>query len=362
MQSKHLFTFAVMLMAGSALCSAQTQKSQVVENGGSGPYKAEIVSDASLPDFTVYRPQNLRDVVAREGRLPIIVYGNGGCANNNVEIRYFLNDVVSHGYIGIAVGPYDEEDFFEHWKGVLGFMGPKGKEIILANGEKFEPKSDGNSFGGFQPPKDAPNQEKGERPAWMKEGGKPGGAPQEGFQMPKQKPNRQLLDALDWIIAQNVDPESEYYHCVDVNKVAAMGQSCGGAMALAVAHDPRIGTLVILNSGIGDMSMQGVTPAQLENIHCPMLYLIGGPEDVAFGNAKKDYERLGNDIPVVMINTIDGHEGTYYEKSGGKYAIAVRKWLDWQFKGRTEESPLFLNDVFLQEFDPSWSVLRKNIQ
>jgi len=371
MKATRLFASASLILAGCFLCTAQTEKQQVVENGGSGLYKAEIVADASLPNFTVYRPQNIKEVVAKHGKLPVIVYGNGGCANNNVEIRYFLNDVVSYGYIGIAVGPYDEADFFEHWKGVLRMMGPKGKDITLANGEKFNPnegKND-NPFSGFQMPQGGAPQggqnggHQGESPAWMQSGAPgQGGAPQGGFQMPKQKPNKQLLEALDWLIDQNADPQSEYYHCIDVDQVAAMGQSCGGAMALAVAHDPRIKTLVILNSGIGDMSMQGATPAQLENIHCPMLYLIGGPEDIAFGNAKKDYERLGDDVPVVMINTVDGHEGTYYEKSGGKYAAAVRKWLDWQFKGKKEESDLFLNDIAIQEFDPSWSVVRKNIK
>jgi hypothetical protein len=44
-----------------------------------------------------------------------------------------------------------------------------------------------------------------------------------------------------------------------------MGQSCGGAQVLGVAHDPRIKTCVMLNSGIGDMEMMGSTKETLKN-------------------------------------------------------------------------------------------------
>ena len=88
------FFLTVMLVAASwGLVNAQTTQKQIVEEGGTGPFKSEVVGDASCPGFTVYRPQNLKEVVAKQGALPVIVYANGACFNNNVEMRLLLSEV-----------------------------------------------------------------------------------------------------------------------------------------------------------------------------------------------------------------------------------------------------------------------------
>ncbi len=108
------------------------------------------------------------------------------------------------------------------------------------------------------------------------------------------------------------------------------------------------------------MSMQGTDKRQLANAHFPMLYIVGGEEDMATPNGKEDYKNLEG-VPVVLLNTvIDGHEGSYYESHGGKYAHAVIKWLDWQHKGKIAESAYFLDEkVFGMEF-PGWTSIHKN--
>ena len=171
---------------------------------------------------------------------------------------------------------------------------------------------------------------------------------------------KMLLEVLDWLTEQNAAAGSEYYHCLDLDHVAAMGQSCGGAQVLGIAYDPRIKTCVMLNSGIGDMEMMGTTKEALKNLHTPMFYMIGGPGDIAYANAQKDYERIADNIPVVMLNSKDGHSGTYYEKHGGDYAKAVVKWLDWQLKGQVGQSALFLDDEYLKMKFPEWQGVRKN--
>ena len=105
--------------------------------------------------------------------------------------------------------------------------------------------------------------------------------------------------------------------------------------------------------------LQGTTKEALNSLHQPIFYLIGGPADVAYPNAQKDFDRIEN-VPVVMMNTLDGHSGTYYEKNGGSYAVAVLKWLNWQFKGNVGEAAFFLDDEFLKYKYPDWKVVRKN--
>ena len=352
------FLMAAMLVAASiGLVNAQTARKQVVEEGGTGPFKAEVVEDLSCPAFTMYRPQNLKDVVAKQGKLPVIVYANGACANNNVEMRYLLSEVASYGYVAAAIGPYDEEDVIAMWRNVLKYSYPETKgDVILANGERVVPASPEEIKARQEEMRKAIQRatEEGNRNA--KKNKKHEAAPQPI----QQTYPKMLLEVLNWLTDQNADPKSDYYHCLDLDKVAAMGQSCGGAQVLGVSHDPRIKTCVMLNTGIGDMEMQGVTQDALKSLHQPMFYMIGGPGDVAFPNAQKDFDRIADNIPVVMMNSKDGHSGTYFEKNGGNYAKAVVKWLDWQLKGDISKAAFFLDDDYLKFKHPDWTVVRKN--
>ena len=348
---KKLFLTAMMVAASIGM-NAQTTQKQIVEEGGTGPFKSEVVGDASCPGFTVYRPQNLKEVVAKQGFLPVIVYANGACFNNNVEMRLLLSEVASYGYVAAAIGPYDEADVMAQWRGVLKSAYPETKgDVIMANGEKILPMTAEERKA--QQEAQAKQREEAQKAAKKNKKKQP-------EEQPFRTYPKQLLEVLSWLTEQNADPKSEYYHCLDLDHVAAMGQSCGGAQVLGVAYDPRIKTCVMLNTGIGDMEMQGVTKESLKNLHQPMFYMIGGPGDIAFANAQKDYDRIADNIPVVMLNSKDGHSGTYYEKHGGNYAKAVVKWLDWQMKGRVGQSALFLDDEYLKMKFPEWKGVRKN--
>ena len=351
MLMKKLLMTAMMFAASVGLMNAQTAQRQIVEEGGTGPFKSEVVGDASCPGFTVYRPQNLKEVVARQGALPVIVYANGACFNNNVEMRLLLSEVTSYGYVIAAIGPYDEEDVMAQWKGVLLSAYPETKgDVIMANGEKILPLT--------------PEERKARDEQQAKQREEAAKKAKKSKKQPEAQPFRtypkMLLEVLSWLTDQNAAAGSEYYHCLALDHVAAMGQSCGGAQVLGVAHDPRIKTCVMLNSGIGDMEMMGTTKDNLKNLHQPMFYMIGGPGDIAYGNAQKDYERIADNIPVVMLNSKDGHSGTYYEKHGGNYAKAVVKWFDWQLKGQVGQSALFLDDEYLKMKFPDWQGVRKN--
>ena len=348
---KKLLMTAMMIVASVGQMNAQTTQRQVVEEGGTGPFKSEVVGDASCTGFTVYRPQNLKEIVAQQGVLPVIVYANGACFNNNVEMRLLLSEVASYGYVAAAIGPYDEADVMAQWRGVLKSAYPETKgEVVMANGEKILPLT-------AEERKARDEQQAKQREEAAKNAKKGKKQSQPAAPVFRTYP-KMLLEVLDWLTEQNATQGSEYYHCLDLDHVAAMGQSCGGAQVLGVAYDPRIKTCVMLNTGIGDMEMMGATKESLKNLHTPMFYMIGGPGDIAY--AQKDYERIADNIPVVMLNSKDGHSGTYYEKYGGNYAKAVVKWLDWQLKGKVGQSALFLDDEYLKMKFPEWQGVRKN--
>jgi len=228
-------------------------------------------------------------------------------------------------------------------------MYPEGKDVVLATGERIKAPTAAEVK--------ARQEAQAKRRQEMMERRKNNPAPQP--MMPRTYP-RQLLEALDWLTDQSINPESEYCGKLDLAHVAAMGQSCGGAQTLAVSHDPRLTTCILLNSGIGEITMAGAGKSALENLHTPMLYIIGGPTDIAYNNAVKDFANIKN-VPVVMVNTPpDGHHGTFYEMYGGGYAVAVTKWLDWHLKGQVGASALFMDTEYMHWKYPEWTVDRKN--
>ena len=358
MNPKKVLALAVALVAAGALCLAQTENKQVIENGGTGPWKSVAVGDAGLPTHTIYRPDNLKTYVEENGKIPVLLYANGACANNNLEMSRLLSEVASWGYIVLAIGPYAEmpdDAFYAQWKGVVRGWYPETKTVaIMGNDERLTPYTE-EELAARAAEREA-ERKAAEAAAKKNKGKKAAPAP-----APFRTYPRQLLEALDWLTDQNANAQSEYYHLIDLDKVAAMGQSCGGAQVLAVAHDPRIKTCLIFNSGMGEMSMSGASKESLANLHQPMLYLNGGPADVAYENANGDWKRIKG-VPVVKISTLDGHHGTYYEKHAGAYAVAARQWLNWQLKGKIGDSALFMNDEYGKMMHPDWMFDRKNWQ
>jgi hypothetical protein len=56
---------------------------------------------------------------------------------------------------------------------------------------------------------------------------------------------------------------------------------------------------------------------QLEKIHTPTLYLLGGESDIAYKNGMDDFRRI-NHVPVFVANMDVGHGGTYSQPYGGR--------------------------------------------
>ena len=98
MDFKKIVASAAILL--TVACYAQTTDRQVIENGGTGPFKSVAVGDAGLPTHVIYRPENLA-AAAKEngGKLPVILYANGACVNNSLEMSRLLSEVASYGYV-----------------------------------------------------------------------------------------------------------------------------------------------------------------------------------------------------------------------------------------------------------------------
>src|SRR5688500_18294523 len=66
-----------------------------------GPYKVESGPAFGSPGHVVYRPVDLAAFPAKD-TLPLMVWGNGGCAINSTRYGGFLTTIASHGFLVMA--------------------------------------------------------------------------------------------------------------------------------------------------------------------------------------------------------------------------------------------------------------------
>ena len=66
-----------------------------------GPYKIESGPAFNSPGHVVYRPSDLAPFPSKD-TLPLIVWGNGGCAINSNRYAGFLTTIASHGFVVMA--------------------------------------------------------------------------------------------------------------------------------------------------------------------------------------------------------------------------------------------------------------------
>ncbi len=283
--------------------SVSFEQMKVVEYGGSGPHKAVAVREKSLPQFVVYRPMNMDAamIVGKPG-----MWFTGEVKKEPLPVLIFCNG----GCMDTSIG----------YENMLTDIASHGY-VVVAIGEL-------QMFA--QHEKD------------------------------RHTPSSMVQQALDWVCQQATDPASPYYKKMDTDKIAAAGHSCGGAQVLANAADARLKTYLILNAGMGKMTMADASAKSLKALHGPILYLVGGTGDVAWQNAQMDYEAIKKVPTVLADNTRSGHGGTYEQPNGGANARMVRAWLDWQFKDKTEHRKLFI-DGDLADYE-GFTIKHKNFR
>ena len=279
------------------------EQMKVVEYGGSGRHKAVAVRERSLTDFVVYRPMNM-DAAMTVGRPGM--FGTGAAKKEKLPVLVFCNG----GCMDTSIG----------YENMLSDIASYGYVVV--------------AIGQLQ---------------MMAQHNKD-----------RHTPSSMVAKALDWISQQATDPTSPYYDKIDVDRIAGAGHSCGGAQILANAADSRLKTYLILNAGMGNMTMADASKKSLKKLHGPILYLVGGTTDVAWQNAQMDYKAIKHVPAFLADNTRSGHGGTYEQPNGGANARMVRAWLDWQLKGKKENEKLFV-DGDLTGYE-GFTIQHKNIK
>jgi len=292
-----------------------------------GPYAVVVEHDPGLPTHTIYRPAEL----AME-RHPVLVWGEGGCANNGLMFPEFLSEIASHGFVVIADGPPGPRG--------VGAGGPNGPAARGAGG----PPPGGARAGGPRPGGQGPGGP-----------GRPG--PGAGNAMVN---GTDLIAAIDWLEKEAANPASRFHDKVNVESVAAMGMSCGGLMSYGASSDPRVATVGIWNSGLFERD-----DALYNRIHGSVIIVTGGESDIAYANGKRDFEDLPEHVPVFYgVYPSVGHGGTYNQDNGGPFGVAAVAWLKWQLLGDTSAAGrgYFIGDDCGICRDPNWQIDSRSLR
>jgi hypothetical protein len=292
---------------------------------GTGAFPAIAESLAGMRENTLYHPAQWP-----RRALPLVLWAEGGCADNGLMYATFLREIASHGYVIVAAGV------------------PRGERLIES----------------AAPAGAAATPAIGAVPSAAAPAARP--APAAALEADATS-SAQLLQAIDWLRARNADHDSPLHGRVDLGRIAVMGHSCGGLQAIRIAADPRIRTAVVFNSGLlvqprgGHSEAMEQTKERLLALHTPVAYINGGAPDVAYPNAADDFARLQH-VPVFFAENGVGHGGTYWSApNGGDYAQVAVAWLDWQLRGDTQAARQFRGVACGLCTRAGWKVQKKRI-
>lgn len=268
---------------------------QVFEAGGTGRWPAIGESYAETPAYTIYRPAHWPKT-----KLPVILWGNGGCRDAGLSARQFLREIASHGY------------------------------LVIANGSAKIP--DPRPANAPPPPPPAVDETRAAG----------------------------LLESLDWAVSgrelrKRIDGSKVAVmgHSCGGLQALAVGSDPRIDTVILFAS----GVYNRLGNGLSRVS---VAKADLEKIKVPIAYFLGGESDIAFPNGKDDVDRI-NHVPVFLGSLPVGHGGTFDIANGGDWARAGTAWLDWQLKGDTNAARWFSGTNCRLCTTYGWTITRKNI-
>ena len=307
--------------AATTITKLTTVDVQQTGNAPTGPFAVVIEHDPGLATHTIYRPRELS-----LDKHPVLVWGEGGCAKNGLTFPEYLSEIASHGV------------------------------VVVADGPPLERRAGGPGAGAGGPPPGAGGPPPGA-------GGPPpgGGAgpPADRFTMVN---GTALVAAIDWLEAESKNRNSRFYRKVNVERVAAMGMSCGGLMSYGASNDPRVATVGVWNSGLFEDARNAPIYA---GIHGSVIIVTGGESDIAFANGKRDFEVMPARVPVFYgVHPSVGHGGTYNQDNGGPFGVVAVAWLKWQLQGDTSAAGrgYFVGDNCGICKDAGWQVASRGLR
>ncbi len=312
-----------------------------IGDGGTGPYKAILWGEPTLPTHAIYRPRDLRPF-GPQNPLPIVAFGNGGCRNTSGEFRNLLSEIASQGFLVVAIGP-------------------AGNAVVMGSEERTNMTASSQLLDGV---------------TWaIAENSRQGSIYYQKLAVTKVAVSGQSCGAQQ---ALEVSGDPRVTTTVALSQGLNMGQpnvaqqAAGTPGRAAVARGPSVDQRYapfapVLVRAPDDAGAAGRGPGRgtavelLTKIHAPILFITGGDKDSGHRSATQNFAAI-DQVPAVHAWQEVGHyPATYREPNGGAFAKAVGSWLKWQLKGEKSASAMFVGPNCGLCTDTSWKLERKNV-
>lgn len=261
-----------------------------------GVYAVTSEAASGATGLKVFRPADLTSFPQRD-RLPIVVWGNGGCAVDAPRYAGFLETIASHGFLVITT-------------------------TASAAANPAAPGAAGNAG---PPPR-------------------------------RQATADDLKSAIDWAERENARAESPLHGKISSEQVAVMGQSCGGRLSILLGADARVDTIGVFNAGLGNSEMDAV-----KALHGPVLLINGHERDFMMAPARATFDAISDVPAFYGARHGAGHTATAYHAGGGEFANVAANWVRWHFKNDTEAAAMFTGAQCALCTDDQWDVAAKRI-
>jgi hypothetical protein len=303
-----------------------------------GPHAVVVEHDPGLATHTIWRPKDLAN-----RKYGVVVWGQGGCAKDGSLFPEYQSEIASHGFIVVADGP----PLFRPPR--AGGAGPGAGGPPAGAPPGGAPRAGAGGPGGPGAAPGGAPRAGGAPGGGARAGGAPGGG---GMAMGNN--GEALIQAINWIEKEAANPGSRFYNKINLEKIAAMGMSCGGIMSYGASHHPRVKTVGIWNSGLFSDEDRTKIFGQM---HGSAIIITGGESDIAYANGKADFEKMPAKVPVFYgVYPSVGHGGTYGQDNGGPYGKVAVPWLKWQLDGDTgiTGKAYFTGGTCVPCKDPNW--------
>jgi dienelactone hydrolase len=243
-----------------------------------GPYDVTSGPAFGSAGHVVFHPADLDAFPSRDS-LPVVAWGNGGCAIDSTRYSGFLRTIASHGFLVLSTVPVE------------------GAERRRATADD-------------------------------------------------------LSAALDWAEAEDTRQDSPLEGRVATDRMAVMGQSCGGGLSISLGDDSRVDTIAPFNFGVSDTS-------ELERVHGPVLLINGGEVDFMYEPSAANFDAIDHVPAFYGARDNAGHTATALHPGGGEFANVASNWLRWILKGDEGAGAMFAGDDCTLCIDPNWETRSK---
>ena len=269
-----------------------------------GTYKVTSEAAFGSPGLHVYRPEAL-EAFPKKDTLPVMVWGNGGCAIDSTRYGGFLTTIASHGFLVIGTVPQEgaarRQETADDVRTAIDWAAKENgradsplKGKIATDKEGVKVAVMGQSCGGFIS------------------------------------------------IVLGADP-----------RVKTIGVFNSGITTTPPGEAQ--------GKGKGGGSPQPGAEA-LTKLHGPVLLINGSEPDFAMPWSVATFEAINN-IPVFYGSRHNaGHTATVFHPGGGEFANVASNWLEWTFKGDKKAGKMFTGKDCGLCTNSNWDVRSKGIK